>query len=109
MLQQFIAAFLPDTPIEELSTGAISPYYADLSPFRGRLPSALFTCGTDDPLLDDSLAMGTKWMVFGGETLVKFYPGCPHAFIGMGSELEEARNAVLDAKAYIRGCMANSL
>jgi acetyl esterase/lipase len=108
-MEKFIQAFLPHLSLDSSSAKdpAISPYYKDLEPFRGKLPSALFTCGTDDPLLDDSVNMGTKWMVFGGEAVVKIYPGAAHGFIGFPpSVLEEAGRAVEDTKTYIRGCMA---
>jgi len=113
LMEKFIQAFLPHLSAEgdinspAAKDAAISPYYEDLEQFRGKLPSALFTCGTDDPLLDDSINMGTKWMVFGGEAVVKIYPGAAHGFIGFPpSVLEEAGRAVEDTKTYIRDCMA---
>jgi acetyl esterase/lipase len=50
------------------------------SPANKSLPPALFLCGTDDPLLDDTLLMSMKWMIAGGEAVVKIYPGAPHGF-----------------------------
>jgi acetyl esterase/lipase len=41
----------------------ISPLYADLRD----LPPALFTVGTMDPLLDDSLFMHARWRASGAE------------------------------------------
>jgi acetyl esterase/lipase len=67
IVQKFREAFLPNMSAEEVRHPSISPYYEDLAPFRGRLPPALLTCGTDDMLLDDSLVMGTKWLMGGGE------------------------------------------
>lgn len=101
---RFLSACLPDAFRTDASPSlltdpSVSPYYADLEPHRGRLPSALFTCGTDDALLDDSVNMGTRWMMFGADAVVKIYPGCPHAFIGF--PIEEAERAVADTKAYI--------
>jgi acetyl esterase/lipase len=60
IMQKFREAFLPNVSAEEVKHPSISPYYEDLEPFRGRLPPALLTCGTDDMLLDDSVVMGTK-------------------------------------------------
>jgi acetyl esterase/lipase len=55
----YIRALLPGTTEEERRDPGISPFYRDL---RGlRLPSALFTCGSEDPLLDDTVMMGAKW------------------------------------------------
>lgn len=50
-----------------------------LSPTK-QLPPALFTCGTLDVLLDDSVLMATKWAMSGAESILKLYPGAPHGF-----------------------------
>jgi len=63
---------------EEKRHPSVSPLYADLEPLRGKLPPALFTCGTEDCLLDDTMFMSTKWLMAGGEAFVKFIPGAPH-------------------------------
>lgn len=103
-MSHFTSAFLPaHTTPAQLKTGSISPYYEDLSPFRGRLPSALFTTGTEDPLLDDTVNMAVKWMMFGGAAVAKVYPGCPHGFLGFpGHVLKEAEEALADAALFIR-------
>ncbi|KAH8815631.1 Alpha/Beta hydrolase protein [Xylogone sp. PMI_703] len=98
--------FLPGMPMEQKKTASISPFYEDLSKLRGRLPSALFTCGTDDPLLDDSVLMGTKWLINGGEAYIKIYPGGAHAFIGFPIPI--AAEAMSDTAEYIRERMART-
>jgi len=55
---------------------SISPLYADLS---GLCP-ALFSVGTLDPLLDDTLFMAPRWMAAGNKTELEIYPGGIHAF-----------------------------
>lgn len=40
-----------------------------------KCPPAIFTCGTLDPLLDDSVLMATKWTMSGAEAVLKLYPG----------------------------------
>lgn len=52
----------------------ISPFWADFNNI-GKLPPALFTCGTLDCLLDDSVLMSAKWMASGAEAVLKVYPG----------------------------------
>ncbi|KAI9645818.1 hypothetical protein NHQ30_005253 [Ciborinia camelliae] len=106
LMQKFVDAFLPGMTFEQKKDPLISPYYENLEKFRGRLPSALFTCGTEDPLLDDSVNMATKWMMTGGEAFIKIYTGAPHAFIGLADMLKEARDAQEDTKTYIKDCMA---
>ncbi len=51
---------------------SISPLFADLT----AMPPALFTIGTDDPMLDDSVEIAARWA--GSELDV--YPGGFHAF-----------------------------
>lgn len=93
-------------PDENKKKPQISPYYEDLEKFRGRLPSALFTCGTEDPLLDDSVAMATKWMMMGGEAVIKVYTGAPHAFFAMKDLMMVAGDAQEDTRTWIRDCVA---
>ena len=54
-----------------------------------KLPPALFTVGTEDPLLDDSVVMATKWCMAGGKGVLKVYPGSPHGFNLFGEESSE--------------------
>jgi acetyl esterase/lipase len=54
----------------------LSPLHADL---RG-LPPALFTVGTLDPLLDDSLFMAARCAAAGCHAELAVYPGGVHAF-----------------------------
>ncbi|MFQ5967890.1 MAG: alpha/beta hydrolase [Acidimicrobiia bacterium] len=54
----------------------VSPLYADLQ----GLPPALFTVGTLDPLLDDTLFMAQRWIAAGNETDLALYAGGVHAF-----------------------------
>lgn len=55
----------------------VSPLQADLSD----LPPALFTVGTRDALLDDSLFMAGRWAAAGNEAELAVYPGGAHVFI----------------------------
>lgn len=54
----------------------ISPLYADLT----GMPPALFTVGTLDPLIDDSLFMYMRWQAAGNPSELAIYPGGVHAF-----------------------------
>jgi acetyl esterase len=56
----------------------ISPLHADL---KG-LPPALFTVGSRDLLVDDSLFMAMRWSSSGNAAALEVYPGGCHVFIG---------------------------
>jgi acetyl esterase/lipase len=56
----------------------VSPIYADLRD----LPPALFTVGTRDPLLDDTLFMHNRWLAAGNDAELDIYPGAVHGFTG---------------------------
>lgn len=76
VMQQYIDALLPNTSPTDRRDPSISPFFADI---RGKkLPPALFTCGSEDPLLDDTVFMGAKWAMWGNESIVKIYNGAPH-------------------------------
>jgi len=96
-----ITTFLPNMSYEEKIHPSISPYYENLEKYRGRLPPALFTCGTEDPLLDDSVMMATKWLMAGGQAVLKIYNGAPHGFLGFVGLLDEAGQGLEHTKAFI--------
>jgi acetyl esterase/lipase len=108
IIEQFGDAFLPNTTTEQRKDPNISPYYENLEVFRGRLPSALFTCGTEDPLIDDTMVMSVKWLMSGGEAIVRIFQGAPHGFIGFpAGVLKDAGEAMEDCKVFIQERMAS--
>lgn len=81
----FADAFTPGMTMEQRQDPAVSPFYADLAGLArqtpaGKLPPALFTVGTYDILLDDTMFMATKWLMTRSEAIIKIYPGAPHGF-----------------------------
>ncbi|KAI3338055.1 acetyl esterase [Ustulina deusta] len=90
IMGRFAEVYTPGWTTEARQSPLVSPLFEDLralasssSPSAapgGRLPPALFLCGTDDPLLDDTLLMGVKWLASGSEAVVKIFPGAPHVF-----------------------------
>ena len=57
----------------------VSPLYADL---RG-MPPALFSVGTRDLLIDDSLFMAPRWLAAGNVAELAIYPGACHGFMSV--------------------------
>jgi acetyl esterase/lipase len=97
MMDWFVANFVPGTTDIERRDPDVSPLYADL----GDLPPALFSCGTMDPLLDDTLFMETRWRVAGNETRLSLWPEAVHGFVAF--DIEVARRSRADQYAFIAG------
>jgi acetyl esterase len=76
-IHKFGDAFLPGLNEAQKRAPELSPLYADL---RGLCP-ALFTIGTKDALLDDSLFMHARWVAAGNPGELDIYPGACHGFI----------------------------
>lgn len=87
-MQRFTDAYTPGMSLQERRNPQLSPLYekmqelASASPSK-TLPPAMFLCGTQDALLDDTLLMSVKWMATGSEAVVKIYPGAPHGFTAL--------------------------
>lgn len=90
-IQQFGDAFLPNG--EDRRDPDISPLYADLKD----MPPALFTVGTRDALMDDTLFMYTRWVGAGREAELGVYPGGAHGFVAFPGEIARAANEQADA------------
>ncbi|EFQ99793.1 acetyl esterase [Nannizzia gypsea CBS 118893] len=97
-MQLFANAYAPNK--EERRHPQLSPLYEDMQALALQspslsLPPALFLCGTNDPLLDDTLLMNMKWMIAGGESVLKIYPGAPHGFNAFPGKMGEDGKAVI--------------
>ena len=90
-MQQFYNAFLPT--VTDRRAPDISPLYADL---KGLCP-ALFSVGTSDALLDDTLFMHARWVAAANEAELAIYPGGAHGFTLFPNSLSAAASARMDA------------
>jgi acetyl esterase len=90
-IQQFGNAFLPT--VADRRVPDISPLYAEL---KGLCP-ALFSVGTKDALLDDTLFMHGRWVAAGNQAELAIYPGGPHGFTLFPSNLAKTAEARMDA------------
>jgi acetyl esterase/lipase len=64
----------------------ISPLFARLS----RMPPAVFTIGTADPLLDDSVFMEARWRAAGHTTELRVWDEAPHGFLNLPMTVADA-------------------
>ncbi|MCQ8184975.1 alpha/beta hydrolase [Parvularcula maris] len=76
-----------------------SPLYARL---EGLCP-ALFSVGTADPIIDDTLFMAQRWVAAGNEAELEIYPGGIHAFDQIpGLTIAEEHHGA--ARAFLKSC-----
>ena len=86
ILRWFAEQFLPTRDPEQRRDPDISPLYAELS----GMPPAIFTVGTQDALLDDTLFMEARWRAAGNRTELRIWPEAPHGFISLPMTVADA-------------------
>jgi acetyl esterase/lipase len=96
-IRLFVRAYLANG--EDPRDPTISPLYAELT----ALPPALFSVGTSEALLDDSLFMAARWQAAGCRTELKVWPGGVHVFQGFDFPL--ARQAAAAEEAFLGGLL----
>jgi len=89
-LRWFVNCFAADPHVQRLPK--VSPLFAKLHD----LPPALFTVGTLDPLVDDSLFMQGRWAAAGNQAELEVFPGGVHGFPAFGGPLAEKFSTVVD-------------
>ncbi|HLY50184.1 MAG TPA: alpha/beta hydrolase [Solirubrobacteraceae bacterium] len=85
ILRWFADQFLPGYDREQRRDPDISPLFADLR----EMPPAIFTIGTEDALLDDTLFMEARWRMAGAPTEIQVWQEAPHGFIGLPMSITE--------------------
>lgn len=88
----FIDNLLPGVDRETRRSPAYSPLFADLR----AMPPAIFTVGTLDPLLDDTLFMEARWRASGAATELHVWPEAIHGFTGFPLAMSRAAGAVVE-------------
>jgi len=89
----FTECYLPGLTDDERRAPEISPAFADL---RG-LPPALFSVGTADHLLDDTLMMAGRYAAAGSEVELFVAPDMPHGFQAFPCGITSAWQRTVDA------------
>jgi acetyl esterase len=90
----FGKCFLP--PGTDTSDPDVSPLYADLT----NMPAALFSVGTRDALLDDSLFMAPRWLAAGNVAELALYSGACHGFVSI--DFAQRSQAVARIETFLR-------
>lgn len=97
LIEWFVDLFVPDASLRR--DPDVSPLFGDLS----GMPPALFTVGTLDPLVDDTLFMASRWIAAGNEAELHVCPGGMHGFVAFpnkpGREAIDRMVGFLDDRA----------
>ncbi len=96
----FSRSYLPGYDTDALRDPDVSPLYADLRD----MPPALFTVGTADALLDDTLFMAARWQAAGNETDLRVYAEGCHGFNAFPTAVGQLANAA--QLAFLRDAVA---
>jgi acetyl esterase/lipase len=91
----FVDAYVGD--VGDRTDPDISPIFADLR----ELPPALLVVGTEDILLEDSLAMAGRLAAAGGDVDLRVYPESPHGFLSFPIAMARAANE--DIESWLAG------
>lgn len=67
------------------------------------MPPALFSIGSLDPFLDDSILMHAYWRLAGNSAYLAIYKGCPHGFDVLTPQ--EAKHHQELSSAFISACL----
>jgi acetyl esterase len=86
IIEWFADQFLAGLDQERRRDPDISPLFAELS----EMPPAVFTIGSADPLLDDSLFMEARWRAAGHATELRVWDEAPHGFVSLPMAVGDA-------------------
>jgi acetyl esterase len=90
IIDWFNQQYVPAYDREQQRDPDISPLFADLS----GMPPAIFTVGTEDPLLDDTAFMEARWSAAGNASELRIWPEAPHGFISLQMTVADAALSV---------------
>ncbi|WP_099867926.1 alpha/beta hydrolase [Pararhizobium haloflavum] len=92
-VEQFVAHFLARGG--DAASPDISPLHANLE----GMPPALFSCGTADLLIDDTLFMAARWLAAGNRTGLSIHPGGCHVF--QAFDTQQARLSLREMEDFL--------
>ena len=97
MVRQFTQGLTP----QDRRHPDVSPMFAELT----GMPPAVFTVGTADHLLDDTLLFSARWVAAGNGAELLVYPDAPHGCMGVPTVLEHWWPRL---EAFLRRCLAET-
>jgi monoterpene epsilon-lactone hydrolase len=101
VLKEWAACYTDET---NFTNPLVSPVYAD---FHG-LPPLLIQVGSEEILLDDSLALAEKAKVDGVEVTLKVWDGLFHVWPALGNLIPESRMAFDEMRQFLNGVIART-
>jgi acetyl esterase/lipase len=99
VIEWCVESLTPGWTTEQRRDPALSAMYADLT----GLPPVLFTCGTEDPTLHDSLRLYERWQEANGNATLEVYEHGFHAFNLFPSKLADVSNR--SQERFIAACV----
>ena len=90
-IQQCSDLYAPD--VASRGNPDLSALYADVRD----MPAALFSVGTLDPFLDDSMFLYSRWIAAGNQAELAIYPGATHGFNTFPIPVANDANVRIDA------------
>ncbi len=94
--------FAPNLTADQRRAPDLSPLYADL---QGMVP-AIFTVGTADHLLDDTLLFADRWFLAGNTAELLVYPDAPHGCIAIPTVMNHWWPRL---EEFLGGCVADKI
>jgi len=101
--EHYAQVFVPDFAMR--ADPDVSPLAAELN----KMPPALFSVGTLDPLLDDSLLMHLQWRLAGNASYLVVYKDALHGFDVLVPGADEAAHHREITCAFMKACFAGTV
>ena len=100
-IEFMVSQFTSTMTTEDRRNPDVSPMFAELT----GMPPAIFTVGTADHLVDDTLLFSARWAAAGNRAELLVYPDAPHGCMGVPTVLDHWWPRL---EAFLRGCLSDA-
>lgn len=100
--KDYLPRALMDLGVESYCSDPTDPLVSPLFAEHDGLPPVFLQVGDHDMVRDDSTRLARKLDAVGVDNVLHVWPRLPHAWVGAGDGLKEARAAVAQTAAWIR-------